>query len=315
MDKSSISKTILAGSSLRFHYSHSMMHDKDRQRHQEHIAGNFSKLSSYWRDIYSSPIEGDLFYHHEAMKKRKQAVLDFVDLYAAGRKLKILDAGCGPGMIMESLIQRGHIVYAIDVTEDMVKETAAMISKYPNCNATVKSGSIEDIDFNDHSFDLCICIGVLQYLKDDALALQELSRVVSPGGHVIISIPNMARVTTLFDPYYYVSRLPLYIMHKVIKPKDTHDSLDSKDISRNLTFNNRRYLWGQLDPLFEVNKLDVCGTRSINYGPLTFWQKEYLPRSISLSMSRKLEQLVIRKGCSLLQRIADRWVIALQKKY
>jgi len=290
-----------------------VMKDQERELHQKNLADHFSRLSSYWKDIYTAPVKAHDFYHQEAVKKRKQAVLDFVDEFAGGRKLQILDAGCGAGMIMEPLLQRRHQVVGVDITTEMIEETASMIGKYGQDPKAVGIGSVEDLDFPDQSFDLCICIGVLQYLKDDALALRELARVTRPGGRIIISFPNIARVTNFFDPYYLFIRGPHFILRKLFKFKKRGGTSASVDISRNLSFRNRRYHYHQLNGLYKQCGLAVHGISPIGYGPLTFWRREYLSQSFTLRVSGRIERIARYKPFSFLKLIADRWVVALQK--
>lgn len=291
------------------------MNNKENIQHQEKLRTHFAGLTSYWKNIYKAPVGQNDFYHHEAVKKRKQAVLDFVDAFSGGRKLMILDAGCGAGMIMEPLIQRGHRVVGVDITVDMVKETEAMVIKYGQDCSSVGIGTVEALGFPGQSFDLCICIGVLQYLREDETALRELSRVTKPGGRVIISLPNMARFSTLCDPYYYLYRLPLFIVHRVFKPSRKKETTVSKDIGSNLSFRNRRYLYGSLRGVYRRYGFMVRGVCPIGYGPLTFWRHEYLPRSFTLWASRKLERLALLGGFSFFKIVADRWVVALQKSW
>jgi ubiquinone/menaquinone biosynthesis C-methylase UbiE len=286
----------------------------DRERYLKVIEGHFSALTGYWKDIYESPVGLNDFYHHEAVKKRKAAVLDFVDSFSCGRPLRILDSGCGTGVIMEALLERGHEVAGIDLSADMVRETRKTLARFQNGNVVVREGNIESLDFPDGSFDLCVCIGVLQYLKDEKPALRELARVTRPRGHVVFSLPNIVRVTTLLDPYYYLYRGPLFVLRRVVRmamKKARHTT--SEDLSRNLTFKNKRYYYGQLNGACARSGLLLRGVRPIGYGPLTFWHKEYLPRTLTLDISRRIERAVILRPLSFLKAVAERWVFDLEK--
>jgi SAM-dependent methyltransferase len=57
-----------------------------------------------------------------------------------------------------------------------------------------------DIPFDENTFDFIYCSHVLEYIKDDRKALQELFRVLKPGGNAIISVPiNPGHAVTLED--------------------------------------------------------------------------------------------------------------------
>jgi len=60
---------------------------------------------------------------------------------------------------------------------------------------------IMDIKFDDNIFDVILCIGVLEHIKDDSLAIREIYRVLKPGGWAILQSPvDYNLKTTLEDP-------------------------------------------------------------------------------------------------------------------
>lgn len=285
----------------------------ETEEHRRCLSDHFSALTSYWRDIYTSSVNSWDFFHQVAVIKRKEAVLDWVERYAQGKSMQILDGGCGAGSIMEALLRSGHQVSGIDISADMLRETSNNLGEIGLGDTVLRVGSVEALDFPDKNFDVSLCIGVLQYLQDDELALKELARVTKAGGMVIISLPNMARVTTLCDPYYYLCRLPPFIIYRILGFKRADSKLTSDDISRNRTFRNRRYYYGQLRKLYKRYGLKVRAIVPIGYGPLTFWMREYLPRMMILRGARGIERLSSSRTFSFLKAIADRWVVVLQK--
>lgn len=60
---------------------------------------------------------------------------------------------------------------------------------------------ITDIPFSNHSFDFIICSHVLEHVPDDNKAMNELYRILKPGGRAILMVPiELDRATTLEDP-------------------------------------------------------------------------------------------------------------------
>ena len=61
--------------------------------------------------------------------------------------------------------------------------------------------STELLPFPDHSFDLCFCTQAFYFVADAARAIDEMSRVLRPGGHVVITLPSVYPGTErLFAP-------------------------------------------------------------------------------------------------------------------
>ncbi len=96
---------------------------------------------------------------------------------------RILDIGCGLGMYVRRFRQCSDAVYGVDVEVDRVKQGAASL---PNLAAAVG----EHLPFQDGSLDVVFLHEVLEHVDDDAQVLREVSRVLRPGGHVVIYVPN-----------------------------------------------------------------------------------------------------------------------------
>lgn len=86
----------------------------------------------------------------------------------------ILDAGCGLGLTLELLIENGFNALGLDRSDDMLKH-----ARY---RGIVVKGDLQQIPFEDASFDGVICECVLSQQKDPNLVLAELARVLKKGG-------------------------------------------------------------------------------------------------------------------------------------
>src|SRR5205807_185694 len=51
-------------------------------------------------------------------------------------------------------------------------------------------GDLEQVPFEDNTFDAVVCLGVIEYLASDEQAVREIRRVLKPGGSAVISTPS-----------------------------------------------------------------------------------------------------------------------------
>lgn len=96
-------------------------------------------------------------------------------------KLSFLDAGCGVhGLNARECIAAGFASgVAIDINPDAISL---------NQDIDAKFGSVLDIPFRDSSFDFVVCSGVIHHTPDPEKAINEIYRVLKPGGLAYISI-------------------------------------------------------------------------------------------------------------------------------
>src|SRR5213078_89565 len=69
-----------------------------------------------------------------------------------------------------------------------VSDTSAGLARARQAGEVI-SGSVLQMPFASASFDLAVCLDVLEHLEDDRAALAELRRVVAPGGSLLVTVP------------------------------------------------------------------------------------------------------------------------------
>lgn len=136
-------------------------------------------------DYHREPDRGWRYYPVYLAKKR------FIGDYMKGisRDTKILDAGCGEGVLVEAYRSQGYPITGLDLHYSS------------DC---ICQGSITRIPFGAEEFDLVLCLDVIEHLafEDQVTALAELGRVLRPGGTLVLALPNLAhllsRISFLF---------------------------------------------------------------------------------------------------------------------
>jgi ubiquinone/menaquinone biosynthesis C-methylase UbiE len=129
------------------------------------------------------------------LRERTARVLDLLAESSSG---KLLDAGCGPGILAHSLLQseqREFDVTVLDQSPTMIQHCVEDAPSTGRLHAFV--GDLEALPFADGSFDVTLVTGALEY-TDAHVSMRELSRVTRPGGIVIASMLNP------LSPYHQV---------------------------------------------------------------------------------------------------------------
>ncbi len=146
----------------------------------------------FWNKI--SPVY-DLFenvYNRKVYKGTGIKVAEFID-----KNDSVLECACGTGAITEEIAKKCRQVLATDFAEGMLKRASKKCRKYGN--VSFRQEDITDIKCEDESFDKVVAGNVIHLLPEPGKALNELLRVVRPGGKVIIpTYINMARDSSGF---------------------------------------------------------------------------------------------------------------------
>ena len=106
----------------------------------------------------------------------------------------VLECACGTGAISKFIAPVCKKLLATDYSAGMLKQAARKCRKYPN--VLIRKADITDIKCRDDRFDKVVAGNVIHLLPEPEKALQELERVVKPGGLIIIpTYINMSKGT------------------------------------------------------------------------------------------------------------------------
>lgn len=149
------------------------------------VQSHFDRLSvtGGWSGLYRRA-DGASYHFHV----RRTRVLELLP-EALG---KVLDLGCGPGVMVEAVLDRGGSFLGVDYSEEMVREGRSRYGSLPGVEFRV--GDIEALDLPDEAFDQVICMAVLEYLPTPDRALREVARVLRPGGTAVVTVPKRLHI-------------------------------------------------------------------------------------------------------------------------
>ena len=119
----------------------------------------------------------------------ERIVWPFLDRVAGRRPGgRALDLGCGTGVLTLALARRGLATVGIDHSEEMLVLARQKLAA-EGLGAELSTGDVRELPFGDASFDVVTCQGLLHHLEDLRPCLQELDRVLKPGGSFFLSEP------------------------------------------------------------------------------------------------------------------------------
>jgi SAM-dependent methyltransferase len=111
--------------------------------------------------------------------------------YAAGRPIRILDAGCGDGLLSLALAKRHPewTLVGIDLREDMLAGARARAQARGLANISFQAGDLlQPLPLS--GFDVVIALECLSEIPDDEGALRTMFGALSPGGMLAVQVPD-----------------------------------------------------------------------------------------------------------------------------
>ncbi len=151
--------------------------------------------------------------------------LGFIDQHAQLSGKRVLDVGCGGGILAESMVQRGAEVTGIDLGEKALK-VARLHSLESGVKVDYRLVAVEALAAEEpESFDVVTCMEMLEHVPDPAAVISACSRLVKPGGHVFFSTINRnpkAYLLAVVGAEYVLNMLPkgTHEYEKFIKPSE-----------------------------------------------------------------------------------------------
>lgn len=149
----------------------------------------------------------------------------FKDLTAHKTDIQVLDVGAGHGAFTKKLHEEGYSIEACDLFPE--------IFYYQEVECK-KADLTEPLPYEDEKFDIIIAIEVMEHILDHEVFFKECSRILKPGGSLVISTPNIlslkSRWRFLFSGFFYS-----------FKPLDLHNN-DGLQHVASLTLDQYHYL-------------------------------------------------------------------------
>ncbi|MHC1704353.1 MAG: class I SAM-dependent methyltransferase [Tenuifilaceae bacterium] len=142
---------------------------------------NNQKSKMYFYESFAEDFDSKMNMY-DTNKRLKVVYGELLTEDIAGKLL--LDAGCGTGWFSKFAADRGAVVTSMDLGENLLAQVAL------KCETKRVVGSILEIPFPDNTFDFVVSSEVIEHVPDPYKAIQELYRVLKPGGTIVLTTPN-----------------------------------------------------------------------------------------------------------------------------
>ena len=152
--------------------------------------------------------------------------LDWIDGLAPLKGKRVLDVGCGGGILADSMARRGATVLGIDLASKALKVAQLHALEAKTTGVQYREISAEKLASEEPgSFDIVTCMEMLEHVPDPASVVKACALLVKPGGYVFFSTINRSSKAFLFaivGAEYVLGMLPrgTHEYAKLIKPSE-----------------------------------------------------------------------------------------------
>jgi 2-polyprenyl-6-hydroxyphenyl methylase / 3-demethylubiquinone-9 3-methyltransferase len=179
----------------------------------------YNTLGERWYTAFDDPVA---LLRQESKTKIPWVLEKVKALKPSAEKLKVLDVGCGAGFLSNRLATEGFDVHGIDLSHDSLcvaaKYDVTRKVKYQEANAY-------KLPFADAQFDVVTAMDFLEHVEDPEKVVQEVSRVLKPGGLFFFHTFNrnwLAYLVIIKLVEFLVKNTPkhMHVLNLFIKPEE-----------------------------------------------------------------------------------------------
>jgi ubiquinone/menaquinone biosynthesis C-methylase UbiE len=123
------------------------------------------------------------------MHKKMKTVLNYVKQGGA-----LIDIGCGTGEFIFQLRERFDKLVGIDTSSHAIEFAARRAGKEKDI--LLKCGELDSFHFPSECFNVCLCLDVLEHVRNVYPLVKEIYRILRPNGEIIVTVPNWYDIIT-----------------------------------------------------------------------------------------------------------------------
>jgi ubiquinone/menaquinone biosynthesis C-methylase UbiE len=279
---------------------HSTTNNRIELIEQTKVRDLFNDSSTFWTKIYQ---RNDLF---AIIHQKRQAIaLKYVAELSLPKTSRVLEIGCGSGFMTIALAKRGYTIKTLDCSRAMIRvaqnnANRAGLEKRIQMNI----GDVHNLGFQNRSFDLIVALGVTPWLYDLKKALNEIARILTPGGYAVLNGDNIFRLNELFDPW----RSPSVVSGREwVKKQLKRGSQNSRIVAH-----PHKYSIQKFNKYLYESKLKNLKSTNLGFGPFLLFSQIKLADGIGVKVNQKLQQYS-DNGFPILRSTGSQYIVLAKK--
>ena len=236
---------------------------------------------------------------------------------------KVLDYGCGTGVFLDRIANRCEDRWGVDVDDEKLELVATRTDVHP-----VRILPGQPLPFPDGMFDTVVIMEVIEHVAEERTILEELTRVLAPGGRLLLTTPHKGLLTFL-DPgnfKFVAPRLHRFIHCILLRQESYYEQRfgtarkNEKGMLADFTIDqspwHRHYSYDRIRALVPA-ALETVAWAAYYPAFRALWSLRLVLKVVTLGLVQRLPRPLQWVSCRL-SRVQSRWgdqlIILFEKK-